>query len=323
MIWLAPTCATRWRSASGVNTRASKCSWLRYSVGFFFSLISALQAPLGATKQAWSERGENLQPREAVERALEDQVLQGDRGIERVTDGVREPAIALEALRELRRALRVDEQHRAEFFGLCPDGMEFRIGKLLARDAAADGGSAQAELLHGVFELLRGEVGILQGERSKGGEALRLRRAQLGELLVLQLDDRRRGVTVLAIPERIDGKHFHVDRHGVHLSEALGDDDVLVLGAVNRDEDAPRLFAHQVDRIVKQAVRVNVDRLDPSAIDGDREARRTLLLGTGRIEHPAAAEGDAGRCAGAFEEASPGGHRSSPRFPYFAVPPDR
>jgi hypothetical protein len=35
--WLAPTCATRWRRPSAVNTSESKYSWLRYSVGFFSS----------------------------------------------------------------------------------------------------------------------------------------------------------------------------------------------------------------------------------------------------------------------------------------------
>src|SRR3954467_12835631 len=76
-------------------------------------------------------RGNDLEPGEAIERSLEDQVLQGDRGVERIADGVRQPAIALETLGEFRCALRMDEQYRAEFFRLGPDGMEFRIGKIL------------------------------------------------------------------------------------------------------------------------------------------------------------------------------------------------
>ncbi len=134
-------------------------------------------------------RGEDLQAGEAVEGPLEDQVLQGDRGVERVADGVRQPAVALETLGELRRALRVNEQHGAELFRLCPHRVEFGIGKALARDAATDLGAAQAELLHGVLELLHREVGNCRASEAKRGEAVRLRRAQLGELLVLQLDD--------------------------------------------------------------------------------------------------------------------------------------
>src|SRR3954462_9615163 len=94
-------------------------------------------------------RGNDLEPGEAVERSLEDQVLQGDRGVERIADGVRQPAVALETLGEFRRALRMDEQHRAEFFRLGPYGVEFRIGKILPQHAAADRGSAKALFLDG------------------------------------------------------------------------------------------------------------------------------------------------------------------------------
>jgi hypothetical protein len=38
-----------------------------------------------------------------------------------------QPAIALEALGQLRDRLRMDEQNRAEFLSLGPDGMEFRL----------------------------------------------------------------------------------------------------------------------------------------------------------------------------------------------------
>ena len=69
-------------------------------------------------------RRDDLEARKFVERALEDQVLQRDRGVERIADGVREPAVALEAGGKLRRALRMDEQHGAEFFGLGPDRMK-------------------------------------------------------------------------------------------------------------------------------------------------------------------------------------------------------
>src|SRR5262249_11251819 len=152
-----------------------------------------------------------------VERAFKNQMLERDRGVERIADGVRQPAIALEALRKLRRALRVNEKHRAELFGLRPDGVELWIGKILARDATADLGAPEAKLFHRIVELLHRQIGELQGKRRKGGKAFRLRRAQLGELLVLQLDYGGGRVPVLAVPEWIDREHLHVDRHGVHL----------------------------------------------------------------------------------------------------------
>ena len=74
---------------------------------------------------------------------------------------------------------------RAELFRLRPHRMELRIGKLLAGDAAADGGAAQALLSSPrVLELLHREVGKLQRERGEAGEAVGVRRAQLRELLV-------------------------------------------------------------------------------------------------------------------------------------------
>ena len=107
-------------------------------------------------------RGQDLQAGEAVERAFENQMLQRNRGIERIADRVRQPAVALEALGEFRRALRMDEQDGAELFGLGPDRMEFGVGEILARHAGADGGAAQPLLFDRRLQLLDREVGKLQ-----------------------------------------------------------------------------------------------------------------------------------------------------------------
>src|SRR5579885_2850439 len=74
-------------------------------------------------------RGANLHPGEAVERALEDQVRQGDRGFERVADRVGQQAAAFEPAARLQftRAKRVHEDQDAELFGLGPDRMEFGV----------------------------------------------------------------------------------------------------------------------------------------------------------------------------------------------------
>ncbi len=119
-------------------------------------------------------RGNDLQAGEAVEGALEDQVLKRDRGVERIADGVRQPTIALEALAEFRRALGMNEEHGPELLGLGPDRMEALFREILAQNASADGGAAQTEILHRVLELRDREVRILQGERGKGGEAIRM-----------------------------------------------------------------------------------------------------------------------------------------------------
>ena len=145
-----------------------------------------------------------------------------------------EPAIALETLGKLRRALRMDEQHRAELFGLGPDRMKFWVGKILAQHAAADRRASQALLLDRGLKLLHREVGILQRQRREGARTGRAWRTELRQLLVLHLDDLRRRIAVLAIPERVDRQHFHVDRHRVHFLQALLDGDKVLGDALDR-----------------------------------------------------------------------------------------
>src|SRR5579883_1896926 len=59
-------------------------------------------------------RRDDLETGEFVERAFEDQVLERQRRLERIADGVRQPAVAMEARRKLGHALRMDEQRGAE-----------------------------------------------------------------------------------------------------------------------------------------------------------------------------------------------------------------
>ena len=65
-------------------------------------------------------------------------------------------------------------------------GWNFGSAQFLAVDMGADRHAAQPELLHAVFELLDGKIGMLHGGGREGDKAVRMRRAQFGELLVLQ-----------------------------------------------------------------------------------------------------------------------------------------
>src|SRR6187549_3964558 len=107
-------------------------------------------------------RGDDLEAREAIKRPLENQVLQGDRGVQWIADGVGQPAIALEALGEFWRALRVDEEYCAEFFRFGPDGVELWVGKVLAQHAAADCGAPQILLPDSILQLLHCKIRILK-----------------------------------------------------------------------------------------------------------------------------------------------------------------
>ena len=63
-----------------------------------------------------------------------------------------------------------------------------------------------------MVELLGGEIGMLQRDRSQPDKAVGLRRADLGEFFVLQLDDLRGEVGLGLVPEdRVDAERLDVD----------------------------------------------------------------------------------------------------------------
>src|SRR5262245_27125188 len=70
------------------------------------------------------------------------QVRERDRRLQRVADGVLEPAAALQPARDLgghAAGLGMDEDEHAERLRLGPERMKLRVRELLAVDAAADG----------------------------------------------------------------------------------------------------------------------------------------------------------------------------------------
>ena len=67
-----------------------------------------------------------------------------------------------------------------------------------------------------------GEVGILQRHRGEGDEALRVRRADLGELLVLDPDRPLRATSRSAVPVRVDAERLDVDALLVHRRMRVG-----------------------------------------------------------------------------------------------------
>src|SRR3984893_18703458 len=87
-------------------------------------------------QEAAAMRGTDLQARKAVERALEDQVRERNRGFERVADRVGQEATAAEAAARLQFpcAERMHENQDAELLRLCPDRGGFGGGPFLPRD---------------------------------------------------------------------------------------------------------------------------------------------------------------------------------------------
>src|SRR5262249_7363365 len=162
-------------------------------------------------------------------------------------------------------------------------------------------------------ELPHGEVRILQRERGKCRKAIRARGAQCSQFFVLQLDDLGGRVAVLAVPKRVDGEYFHVDRLSVHPLEALLDADEMLHGTFHARHHAACLVPHQSERLVEVAVRVHIDGLDPLAVDSHGQTLAIGLLAPRHIAHRAAAEHNA-RCARGLDKVAPRSHGGPPPF---------
>ena len=226
---------------------------------------------------------------------------QGDRGFERVADRVGQKAAAGEPAARLQfpGAERVHKNEDAELFGLCPDRVELRVGQFLPGDAAADREAAQPQSLDRMFELLDGELGMLQGHRCEGDKAVRRRGAELGQLFVLDADQLGRRVALRAIPKRVDAERLDIDPLRVHLLDAVG----------NIGPQQPRRLQRVVDhrrRLGNDRMGMDIDGLDPLAVDDHLAPPplprpRTRRLGTRRprsIRQAASDKGEAGQRAG-------------------------
>src|SRR5579883_2829893 len=90
-----------------------------------------------------------------------------DGRLERIADRVVQSAFSLQSriLRGAWCALRMHEEQHTKFLGLCPERIELPIRKFLTFDAATDRRTAQSEFFHGFFQLIGGEIRMLQGNR--------------------------------------------------------------------------------------------------------------------------------------------------------------
>ena len=85
---------------------------------------------------------------------------------------------------------------RAEFLRLGPDRMKPFTGKS-SPSTLPPIAAPFSPLLHRGLELLHRQVGVLQTERGKSGEAVRPRGADFRQLLVVDLDDLSSYVAIL------------------------------------------------------------------------------------------------------------------------------
>ena len=148
-----------------------------------------------------------------------------------------------------------------------------RRGQRVAGRVAQPAVALQSLLFHCGFKLIHRERRVLHRQRRERGESIRLRRDQLRQFFVLDGDDFLGQVAVGFIPEWIDRQNFEVDRLAIHRGDTFLDGQPC-LGAVvdRRSQRFGARVAHQVRRFVEQAVGMDVDGLDPFAVDHDRPA---------------------------------------------------
>ena len=143
--------------------------------------------------------------------------------------------------------------------------MKLRIAQLEAVDAAAEPGAAQPVALDALLELLGREVGMLQRDGRERHEPLGVRRADLGERLVLDLDQLRGHIALGRVPVRVDAERLDVDALRVHRAEAL-------LRVRHEERLGLERAPHERHRGRHRAVRVHVHRLHALAAHHDLAA---------------------------------------------------
>ena len=109
-------------------------------------------------------RADDAQPREFVERAVEDQSREEVGRLERVADDVAEIGAAAERalLQDVVGTAGMHDDRHTELRRFRPEGVVLRQRQILSVDVATDRCAAQPEALDAVFELLRRELWMLQ-----------------------------------------------------------------------------------------------------------------------------------------------------------------
>ena len=205
-------------------------------------------------------RRANFKTGKFIQRAFKDQMRQRDGGVERIADGVGQPAVAAKTLGQLGRALRMDEQQHAEFFGLGPHRMKLRISEFLAGHAAADGRTAHAKFFDRMLQLLHREIGRLQRQRGKTHKAVRMPCAQFRQRFVVDFHHFGGKVALKVIPMRVDADRLDIDALLVHFADADHADFADVRPAL-----VGEFFAHQFQRLGDHAMRMHIDGFNPLA----------------------------------------------------------
>ena len=127
-----------------------------------------------------------------------------------------------------------------------------------------------AEFVHGVFQLLRGQVRELQGGRGQGDKPVGMFSHPRGKSFVVDTDDVRCQIPVGSIPPiPVDAQSLVVDAAFVHVLQA-----VRAEGLPGGKTDVRKIrLLQNVGDLRKDAMRVNVHCSGPPGADVDLASR--------------------------------------------------
>ncbi len=164
----------------------------RYSTGRWASprarlgphVVPVIRAATVARQIAAAVRGHDLQAGMPIEHTAENQMGQRDRGFERLADDVAQ-VIGIQALAE-RRSEGMDEDDGAQLLGRRPERRKLGRAELELVDRGGNLDALEPELLHGIPQLLGGELRVLQGYGAQPDEPVGIARAGFRDVFVLR-----------------------------------------------------------------------------------------------------------------------------------------
>ena len=161
----------------------------------------------------------DLQFGKTFEIAVEHQLPDAQRGIQRMSDRVRE--IMILHAPDQAGAERMQEDHHVEFLDAGEEFFQARAGEVDTPDIGAEFDAAEAELFDGAVEFGNGHAGILQRHRAHAHQPVGMFCDHVGDMVVDHMAAvarhfRRRRIDEMA---GIGRDHLHVDAVAVHVGE--------------------------------------------------------------------------------------------------------
>ncbi len=127
-------------------------------------------------------RGANLQTGEPVQRSLTDQMGQGHRSFQWITDYIIEPAIPFKPLVSGCKTVRMDKDYNSQIFRFRPERMEPFRRQFLTVHTAGDHEASHIQLPYRMDHLLYSQIRMLQDNRSQPNKAIRVCAARIRPL---------------------------------------------------------------------------------------------------------------------------------------------